>query len=319
MPWRDRIRQHAGWRDIRAGFAHPAFAAGVLLEALALLVLAFDADAARAFGLGRHAMHAQVGGMALKLIAYQGLFILITVLLTAGAPAFPRADRVRSHAWRFRLGFVVVLAVIVATALAGLAYHGRCLLPGAMCALYRSEPVLLVVFRWRLYWSQLANPLLYALLPAGVLLLLGARPREIGCGRGFRSLRVALWWCAIPPAVVLGWRWFQQQVSGAGLLHAAVSNFLQNGPMEEFLFRGALLTRLLAWCDTGWAIAASALAFGVWHLGLNLAVFHGAWLPALAACVVNQGAAGVAFAVIMLRTGNLFAPSAAHVAVNMLG
>jgi len=95
---------------------------------------------------------------------------------------------------------------------------------------------------------------------------------------------------------------------------------MNNGFFEEFLFRGALQTRLRALRGPGWALVIQALVFGAWHLGLGYTnTDHAGLLPALASTIVYQATLGLAFGVIFERTRNLLAPSVAHILVNSLG
>lgn len=58
---------------------------------------------------------------------------------------------------------------------------------------------------------------------------------------------------------------------------------------EEFLFRGALQTRLRWLRGPGWALVIQALVFGAWHLGLGYATTdYAGFLPALASTLSHQ-------------------------------
>lgn len=163
--------------------------------------------------------------------------------------------------------------------------------------------------------NAIANPVRYFVLPFVLLLVLGARPTELGLGRGHRVLRACLVWLAAPMVF-----WFILFIGGQltwmRLLRAVVSNALQNGFFEEFLFRGALQTRLNRLTTIGWALVLQALIFGVWHLDANSGVAPGDPLAALAACVVSQAVSGLAYGIVFLCTRNLIAPSVAHVVMN---
>jgi membrane protease YdiL (CAAX protease family) len=105
-------------------------------------------------------------------------------------------------------------------------------------------------------------------------------------------------------------------VVGARLL----SNAIQNGFFEEFLFRGALQTRLRRILNPAWAVVIQALIFGVWHLGLGYTnTAYDGFLPAVTATLVNQAVLGLAFGMIFERTRNLLAPSVVHVFFNSMG
>ena len=110
------------------------------------------------------------------------------------------------------------------------------------------------------------------------------------------------------------------QLSLGRLAGRVLSNSLNNGFFEEFLFRGALQTRLRRLAGPGWALVLQALIFGPWHLGLGFTdTGHAGWLPALASTLVHQAVVGLGFGVIFERTRNLLAPSVVHVVANSLG
>lgn len=104
---------------------------------------------------------------------------------------------------------------------------------------------------------------------------------------------------------------------------------------EELLFRGAVLGAWRRAAGTPVAVAASSLAFGVWHV-LPALESHthnpaGAQLSAtistrgsgraahVAGTVLATAVAGAAFAALRLRSRSLLASVMAHAAVNQLG
>jgi len=156
----------------------------------------------------------------------------------------------------------------------------------------------------------LANPTAYFALPLLGLLLLRARFRSLGFGPGRRVMAVIALVCTLLVAWIVARASSAQQVAVALL-----GNTLQNGPFEEFLFRGALQTRLVPLVGRVWAVGLQAIAFGLWHLG---AAAHGGeslWLAA-AHTIVAQATTGLLFGILMLRTGNLWASSIMHVVAN---
>lgn len=164
-----------------------------------------------------------------------------------------------------------------------------------------------------------ANPVLYFVIPFSTLLLLGAKPSELGFARGRYTLRVTLLWCAIPLIAIVVFLCLGQltfRVLGQRLL----SNFFQNGPMEEFLFRGALQTRLRKFSGSTAAIVVQAIAFGVWHLGMQWSStgFSDLW-AGLALTIALQTVVGLGFGVIADRTNNIYAASIFHVVSNASG
>jgi len=94
----------------------------------------------------------------------------------------------------------------------------------------------------------------------------------------------------------------------AGRLAWAVAAGLMAGPVEEVLFRGALLTAFSKVARVSFAGIASGFAFWLLHLPN----FAGSWVAALSVALF------AAFATVLrLRTGALGPPIAAHVANNL--
>lgn len=245
------------------------------------------------------------------------LLSLFTVVLTrpvAGATAPPVNHR---PLW-LQLGLILLFVML--TAWNGLVFH-RVVPPTASLPVW--SPLVIALERLGDAWfgnsNYLANPVTYLALPLLALLLVGVRWPELGLGRGQRVGLVSLLWCAIP-LLYLVWALLVGQLSIGRLIGRLISNFMQNGFFEEFLFRGALQTRLRGLWGSGWALVAQALLFGAWHLGLGYSSTDQAGLlPALASVILNQAMLGLAFGVIFERTGNLLAPSAVHLLGNSLG
>ena len=239
----------------------------------------------------------------------------ITILITSDAP-FVRPTSGRR---RLSVQVAVIALFIVLTAWNGMVFHA---VPGAgplplwsdlTSALGRAGDG---VFG---NGNYLANPVTYVVLPLLLLVLLGARPRDLGFARGHRVGRVILLWAAIPVAM-LAFALVTGQLTVTRLANRLVSNVMQNGFWEEFLFRGALQTRLRALLSPEWAIVMQALLFGAWHLGLGYTNTGGVGLlPALAITIVHQATIGLAFGIVFERTRNLLAPSVAHVLANSIG
>jgi membrane protease YdiL (CAAX protease family) len=164
---------------------------------------------------------------------------------------------------------------------------------------------------------SLSNPVRYFVLPLLVLLLLGARPGELGFGCGHRTGTVLLLWCSIP----LAW-WGFQMVSGMlvapQLGRRLLNHALQNGFFEEFLFRGALQTRLTRLSTSSWALVIQAWVFGLWHLGLDIHTMNGDVLGGLALSILSHSLIGLAYGIIFYRTRNLVACSILHIVLNSL-
>ena len=245
--------------------------------------------------------------------AYLGL-AGVTILVTSDAP-FARQASGRRRLW---IQVVVIGLFIVLTAWNGMVFHE---VPGAgplplwsdlTGALGRAGDG---VFG---NGNYLANPVTYFVLPLLLLLLLGARPRDLGFVRGHRVGRVILLWAVIPVAF-FAFAVATGQLTVTRIANRLVSNFMQNGFWEEFLLRGALQTRLRALLSPEWAIVIQALVFGAWHLGLGYTNTGGAGLlPALAITIVHQATIGLAFGIVFERTRSLLAPTVAHVLANSI-
>ncbi|GAB4437626.1 MAG: hypothetical protein OHK0015_30520 [Chloroflexi bacterium OHK40] len=254
-------------------------------------------------------------GVALLLAyaAYTGLLTWLSARLTVPVPDRPGVAPVA--AWPIGLQLAVIIAVLLCTGLPALAPPfwtapvervaalGDQLLPAA--------------------WvgdggNALANPLQYFVVPLVALLLLGARPAELGLGRGWRVGRVCLVWLALPVVIWLALLAFGA-LSLQTLIRRLLGNALQNGFFEEFLLRGALQTRLERLLAPADALVFQALAFGLWHIVANTRMMDGDLLAGLAVCVASQAVSGLCLGLVFRRTGNLVAPSVAHVAMNALG
>ena len=163
-----------------------------------------------------------------------------------------------------------------------------------------------------------ANLARYVLIPLVFLLISGARLSELGFAKGHRVWPVITLWVSIPLILFI-----TQIVSGATTLASLakmfLGNFLRNGFSEEFLFRGALQTRLQYLMHSDWSLVIQALLFGIWHLGFDTQTMGGDVLQGLALGIASHSISGLAMGVIFQRTRNLIAPSIIHVVINMFG
>lgn len=166
--------------------------------------------------------------------------------------------------------------------------------------------------------NSIANPVQYFVIPFILLLLLGAKPAELGFRKGNKVGKALIVWLALPIVV-----WIIFLASGLmplqSLLRRLIGNAFQNGFFEEFLFRGALQTRLGKLVSTPWALTLQAVIFGLWHLRANTQIMDGNILAAIAVCLISQTVSGFVFGYVFHRTKNLIVPSVAHVAMNSLG
>jgi membrane protease YdiL (CAAX protease family) len=163
--------------------------------------------------------------------------------------------------------------------------------------------------------TDLVNPVLYVVLPGAAALLLGARRREIGFARGWRSWPVAGVWSA---PVVAGWLYaLATGATGPGRIAAALlANTVRNGFGEEFLWRGVIQTRIARLLTPEWGLVLASLAFGWWHIGSIHDWAGDDLLLAASLNVVVQAPMGLALGVIFHRTRNLLAPTLVHVVAN---
>jgi membrane protease YdiL (CAAX protease family) len=247
-----------------------------------------------------------------------GILGYFTFRLTVPAPATARPSAPARR--RLLLQLLVISLVILLTGYRGAVFHD--MFPGAYgLPLWTSLERFLgeLGAEWTGNANFIANPVLYFVLPFFALLLLGARPLELGFGPGHKVWQVTLLWSLLPLGVI-AYTLVIGQVRVEVVLLRLLSNSLQNGFFEEFLFRGALQTRLRRFFTPGWAMVLQALVFGAWHLGLGYsATGSGALLPALLSTIVIQSVLGLGFGLIFERTRNLVAPSIVHVLLNSMG
>lgn len=248
-----------------------------------------------------------------------GVLILLTRRFTAPAPPSPKPQGTRQRRL-LALQLLVIGAVILLTAYRGLVFHA--VLP-AEPSLPLWQPLVDALERLGGEWfgndNYVANPVLYFLIPLILLVAAGALPRELGFGPGHRVwLAIGLW--SMIPLLIILYTLIAGQVTLGRVGMRLVSNAIQNGFFEEFIFRGALQTRLRRILSPPWAVVLQALIFGVWHLGLGFSNTGGdGLLPAVAATLVSQAMLGMGFGMIFERTRNLLAPSIVHVLFNSMG
>jgi len=224
---------------------------------------------------------------------------------------------------RLLIQVAVIIFFIVITGYQGLMFHG--VIQRASIPLW--TPVIRAFGKLgeKLFSSDivghsylaLANPAKYFLLPLPFLLLLGARFRELGFERGHRTWRVLALWCFVP-VVLLILQFALARLTLGRIGRRLVSNSLQNGFFEEFLFRGALQTRLRSFMSPSWAIVLQALAFGgLWHIGIGFRETGSQDIIAgVTNAIVIRAAMGAAFGIVFQRTRNLLACSVIHVMTN---
>lgn len=177
---------------------------------------------------------------------------------------------------------------------------------------------------------------------AGILLLLGrwsglgrADLGLSGVGPGLRwggaiaaimavGLLVALAVPALRPVLA------DQRVAGITattlVFRALVRIPLGTALLEEVAFRGVLHGLLADARGVAWAVAGSAAAFGVWHVGPAIELVRAndfSWGPGLTAlfvigAVVGTAAGGIVLSWLRIRTGGLVGPFVVHASANSL-
>lgn len=245
-------------------------------------------------------------------LAYLAMLTWFTIRITGRVDAGELPDRPQGL-WIAQLA--VVFVVILLTALN---YLGVPLWSDLVGWFHDLGEAYLPVYWFGGPGNAVANPMQYFVIPFLLLLLLGASPTELGLGKGHKVWTVSLLWLALPLGVSL-------VMAAAGSMplqivaRRIISNFFQNGFFEEFLFRGALQTRLRRFLSRPWALAVQAVVFGVWHLRSATMSFDGNVLAGLALCLVSQSVIGFVLGLVFDRTRNLAAPTAAHIGINLFG
>jgi membrane protease YdiL (CAAX protease family) len=247
-----------------------------------------------------------------------GLLVLLTIPLTPDIAPSPWVG-VSTSRWRgwLQLGVVLLLVFLVYQSL--LASFE--LLPPSSTTVPIWTAFLSSVYQLQVSLgippNYLLVPLIYFVVPFVALLLLGARPGELGFARGCHAWRIAALWSVLPLVLVLI-AFAQGQWTLPSLVSRTVQTTLNSGPFEEFLFRGALMTRVASLLGNGWGIVLSGLAFGLLHGASNAASqTHGNLLVGAAIGLLQQGVGGIGFAIVVCRTRNLLATSIIHVISNV--
>lgn len=107
--------------------------------------------------------------------------------------------------------------------------------------------------------------------------------------------------------------------------HVLVRIPLGTALFEEVAFRGVLLAAFGEAVSTGWAVAASSVAFGLWHVGptrlaarANQVADRRAIRRRVVAAVAVTTIGGVGLALLRVGSDSLLAPALGHAAVNGL-
>ncbi len=241
--------------------------------------------------------------------------VLLTLILTDAPPKVGRVV-IGTPRNRILMQLAVILGVIIMT---GFAAHSYVPLWSEAVDVFRGMG--------RAYFSPLlvndpaaalGNPAAYFFIPALLLVLLGARWSELGMGSGHRVGQMIIVWGALPATLLFLVLW-----SGAAtpllLARSLLTGALIHGFGAEFLFRGALQTRLLRLMNVRWALAVQALLFALWHVPSSTAALGGNLLAGTAFAIAQYGVLGVALGVIALRTRSLWAGAAFAILISAIG
>ncbi len=154
------------------------------------------------------------------------------------------------------------------------------------------------------------------IVPIVVLFAAGYRWRAQGLDLNLRA-----WWIALPVLLaMLGYALYLHQTDLPKLGRNTVEFFFAAGLPEEVVFRAILLTRLEAWWrNSGWALLASSLLFGLTHLPIDYLFFttHD-WRETWITVLTFQMGFGAAFAFAYQRTRNVWPVAVLHALVDAL-
>lgn len=154
------------------------------------------------------------------------------------------------------------------------------------------------------------------IVPIVVLFAAGYRWRAQGLDLNLRA-----WWIALPVLLaMLGYALYLHQTDLPKLGQNMVGFFFAAGLPEEVVFRAILLTRLEAWWrNSGWALLASSLLFGLTHLPIDYLFFttHD-WRETWITVLTFQMGFGAAFAFAYQRTRNVWPVAVLHALVDAL-
>ncbi|MGB8266428.1 MAG: CPBP family intramembrane glutamic endopeptidase [Candidatus Velthaea sp.] len=183
-------------------------------------------------------------------------------------------------------------------------------------------PVLTDLWRQWVQWkpplgdSAVPNLLLYALIPGGGVIALGASPRTFGFGTSARGTARALAPCLALPAIFFTLFLATGRMSIGGLAYILARNFLSSGFSEEVLFRGLLFSHLRPWMNSDVSLVVQAVAFALFHLASSLN--EPSPIALVAYLVALNVIPGYLFGMVAQRTRSLAIPVAVHTSVNMM-
>jgi membrane protease YdiL (CAAX protease family) len=284
------VRSRAAW-----------FFGALLLLALALLVLKGRMDI--------------IIGAAQELVLIPAL-ALLTIPLTIRVNRLPplKTNSSRTQLW-WQTGILLLIVLLAAYRNLVLFAPNAPKIPGLYTLAYTSIYFLGVSNRPP--GNLVSVPLLYIIIPLLLFFVMALRWSEIGFGRGYHSWRVALLWCVFPVLLFVKLIMNGAVASVTQFLQHLLRAVLQNGFSEEFLFRGALLTRLSFLLRPDWALVLSAVLYGLFSTGVQAGAVGGDWVVAMASTILIQAVIGLGTGFLLQRTRNLLAPTLFQVAWDM--
>lgn len=104
------------------------------------------------------------------------------------------------------------------------------------------------------------------------------------------------------------------------LAYAALRIPVVSGLAEEILFRGVMWAMIAPFVGTGWTLALTSVAFGLWHVVVSAQQARRMGMPAPRWVTVNVVAtltAGLLLGLLRVETGGVWAPAAVHALVNV--
>jgi membrane protease YdiL (CAAX protease family) len=249
------------------------------------------------------------GGMLAQAAVYAVLFgglCVLTALWTKPAVRYGATTTPVT----FAIACAILAVVFVVTTYDGMLFWGVVHAPMPLWTpLHRAVGDL--AHRLGLQRMELQNPFSDIVVAALLLLPLRLGRQAFGVGR-FRpgAARTALLWLGIGILVLL-YDLVVHAWTAGHLGHRILSDIVQNGYSEEFLFRGAILGVLASRIGAGGANLVQALLFAVFQTGVEMNLYHDG-LVGMSRALLTTGVFGWAMGFVTLRTGNIAIPGAFH-------
>ncbi len=163
----------------------------------------------------------------------------------------------------------------------------------------------------------LAQFVLYVLLTALLLLPFRIDPSELYLQFNRRASFPTIFVWIVPEIAVFAGGLMHGRLDLFNLGPQLLRNVFQNGFSEEFLFRGALLSRLANVTPLSSALVVQATLFGFWHVGADMRASQGDLAVAFG-FMAPQMLFGLAMGFVAARTRSLLVPSIVHVLFDAL-